>query len=475
MKILRSIYYWFFLAVIVVSCDSMLKVQPQNKLKPSTVSDYNELLNYGYPSGTGYSDQVPLDFYVLMMTDDVDLRYFEPDRNPYPYIPYTFSKTHDDPSMLGGRDKAWKNLYKSIYYANVVLQNIDEAEGELQKKLYLKGEAMVLRAFAYFKLINIYAQPYNAETASEDLGVPLKLDPTVKAESYTRASVQAIYDQIDKDLTKGIQLMEENDIRLTTKYKFTPISAHLLASRIALFKKDYETTIAQATKVIEANPRVFDLSGYDLQFARTSWGYGQGTNYLSAENDNVLFVFGTNPYYRYFYFPGGLALSNELVNLFELGDLRLYYFTRGQPGGGLVYYKYRPYPFYIGLPVRGFRVEEAYLNRAEAYAETGELEKALADLNYIRNHKFDVDYYEPYSTSQFSSQEEVIQTVREERRRELCFEFHRWYDLRRYGMPKIVHVFQGETYILNENDLRYVLQIPERELDYNPEMQKNPR
>ena len=65
--------------------------------------------------------------------------------------------------------------------------------------------------------------------------------------------------------------------------------------------------------------------------------------------------------------------------------------------------------------------------------------------------------------------------MREERRRELFGEFHRWYDLRRYGMPQIEHHYLDEIYILPAGDLRYTLQIPQVELDYNPDMKKNPR
>lgn len=463
----------------LVSCDAALEEEPQNKLKPQTVQDYDELLNYGYPTTRDYGTRVPLDYYIAFMTDDMDIRYFDLERNEYAIHPFSFEDTHEYSSMLKGYDVAWKNFYKAIYYANVVIENIDGADGGLSEKRYLKGEAMALRAFAYFKLINLYAQPYNEATASTDLGVPLKLDPTVQAESYTRNSVQEIYDQINSDLTKGIALMEENDQRIQSKYKLRPISANLLASRVALYKKEYQTTIDYATKVIDQNSRLFDLSGNTIEFAKTSWGYGQGVHYLNENNANVLFLYGSNEFYTYVFYPGSLALSDDFINIFEPGDLRLYYFSYNK-ALGRVYFKFRPFPNRLGEPIRGFRVEEAFLNRAEAFAELGQLDKALADINYIRKTKFDAsfktdgDYYK-YTLSEYPTQDDVIAAVREERRRELFGEFHRWYDLRRYGMPEIVHKHNGETYVLPADDPRYVLQIPQIELDYNPLMKKNPR
>lgn len=156
----------------------------------------------------------------------------------------------------------------------------------------------------------------------------------------------------------------------------------------------------------------------------------------------------------------------------------MYYFSYPQ-GTGRKYYKYRPFPNRLSEPIRGFRVEEAFLNRAEAYAELDQAQKALDDINRIRKSKFDggfgsADYYK-YTLANFPTKEKVITAVRNERRREMCFEFHRWYDLRRYGMPEIVHTYGDTTFVLQLNDLRYTLQIPQRELDYNPQMEKNPR
>ena len=69
----------------------------------------------------------------------------------------------------------------------------------------------------------------------------------------------------------------------------------------------------------------------------------------------------------------------------------------------------------------------------------------------------------------------MVNGVLLERRKELCYEGHRWFDLKRNGAPEIVHYFNGEKYVLEQNDLRYVLQIPDNELINNPEIEKNPR
>ena len=62
----------------------------------------------------------------------------------------------------------------------------------------------------------------------------------------------------------------------------------------------------------------------------------------------------------------------------------------------------------------------------------------------------------------------------EERRKELCYEGQRWFDLRRYGMPSIQHKWEGKIYTLTKNDPSYVLPIPPNVLQRNLLLEQNP-
>ena len=62
----------------------------------------------------------------------------------------------------------------------------------------------------------------------------------------------------------------------------------------------------------------------------------------------------------------------------------------------------------------------------------------------------------------------------EERRKELCYEGQRWFDLRRYGMPSIQHKWEGKVYTLTKNDPSYVLPIPTEVLQRNLLLEQNP-
>ena len=74
----------------------------------------------------------------------------------------------------------------------------------------------------------------------------------------------------------------------------------------------------------------------------------------------------------------------------------------------------------------------------------------------------------------------LVRSVRDERRRELCFEDHRWFDLRRQGMPAIAHEWKGDNsdatvtrYTLKQNDPMYTLQIPKEVMLKNSLLEQN--
>ena len=64
----------------------------------------------------------------------------------------------------------------------------------------IKGESHFLRGAYYFTLANLYGKPYSPATASSDLAVPLKLTEYIEDKTYSRASVEAVYEQVLKDL-----------------------------------------------------------------------------------------------------------------------------------------------------------------------------------------------------------------------------------------------------------------------------------
>jgi len=483
------------------SCENYLEEVPQNKLNPTTVTDYRELLNYGYVTTQRIMP------YLEALGDDVDLILEERARdfvNADSYMSaYLFEDTHET-SM--GQDIAFSNLYQSIYYANLIITRIDDAESvvlgdDMQDyKDNLKGEAYALRAFSYFYLVNLYGEHFDPTTASSALGVPINFSTGAEDQGYPRASVEEVYSLMLSDLENAVSLMEANIVEKTSKIQFNAESAGALLSRVALYMQKWDKTIEAASNVLEVNNTVNDIAGLTDTFNQDNdreWSLLRvGPDYLDDENSNVFFVNGVTeniPLVSFYPTYSTFSVNRELADLYEEGDVRRYYFlgtlervVEGIDFQKLVLLKSRSTISFFGWyqPTtfdgysRVLRVEEVLLNRAEAYAKKGDLQLAINDLNAIRVKKIDPVYYTDLDVADFT-QASLIDFVLEERRRELCFEGHRFFDLKRTTRPGMTRVgYEGDVIkeaTILQDDPRYILQIPENELEANSTLIRAPR
>ena len=442
----------------MTSCNNFLEEKSNDKIIPKTVDNYEELL-YGEAYFRG--DQNFGD-YLDIMTDDVKCytkghgSSLASDAREDAYGYYTWQI---DPEMAtsGSRnnDDSWKDLYHSILMCNICIEDLSAMEGTQDEKDFLHAEALFIRAFDYFYLVNLYGEPYDKATASSALGVPINNLTGMEDVNLPRATVEANYNMIMDDLKNSIEFFKKTTIVLDN-FKANLESAYLLSSRVALYMKNYEDVVKYADLVIAKKPSLYDFKTRDSKL-----------QFINDFNPEILFTFGN---YRLPYFDNGyftissFPISEELKALYANNDLRNeVFFSSDMPDKNGKVDDTKIYGF-------AMRTSEAYLNRAEAYAELDVLDKALADINRLRSYRFSDDNY----IVSASVKEDVLTIVKDERRRELCFEKQRWFDLRRWGMPRIEHVYKAgtsnitdELYVLNEGDAAYTLPIPHYETERN--------
>ncbi len=487
----------------LLGCGKYLDEMPQNQLKPATVDDYSQLLNKAYIT----KQVMP---YLDILSDDVALIASDhvmngPDYGDVLVSAYMWEDAHE--STMTNGDIAFEAFYESIFYCNLVIENIDDALGTVNDetlvritKTNIKGEALVLRAYSYFHLVNLYAKAYDPNTADEDPGIPLNLDANAAAKDYTRNSVAEVYEQIKDDLLEGIKLLEENELNKTI-FQFDAFKAKAFLSRVYLYMHDYDKAIECGEYVLSKNSNIYNLqkAGETLNESNntgTIW-VNEGalnatyTNYLSKDHPNVLFVNGIHellPSLAFWPFATTFSVNRELAGLYEINDVRrfafFYTYQRDTYSGFREKFSYAKTkhtlsdyysPGAAAGQTRVLRVEEILLILAESYARKGDISTAIKYLNQLREPKFRTGTYIPLGASNFNSST-IIDFIMLERRRELCFEGHRWFDLRRTTRPAMSRVgYDGQVATLKENDPKYVLQIPQKELLVNPKIEVNPR
>jgi hypothetical protein len=494
------------LAFVFGSCEDFLEEKSQSEIRPSTVRDMEKILEgeayFVAKEGTIFNQGTDIfsdDIQCNMVTEAAAVT--QKNKNRYHFI---WDKTMFDESGGGLNISFWQVPYERIKGCNVVLEYIDDMEGNVMKKEHLKGEAYTLRGFYYLMLVNFFGMPYNYENPRQQPGVPLKLVSGVTDEKFARNNVAECYDQIVQDLEQGVELMannrEEKSLKLT---RMNYLTGYALLSRVYLYMENWDKALAYADSVLSVKSDLVDLGSIT-----------DGGVYHSKTPDEILWA-GMNENTGSTGVKYPYTVSTDLSTLYSqdvdggIIDMRGNYnevdgymqatispvfLKRGRQW---VNSAYEYWVAFIskgdgavagvsgGVCNGGIRTAEIYLNRAEVYCrryiESGDradAERALEDLNILREHRFKEGYVNK-QLEDFGNGEALLAFCLRERRRELCAEGnHRWFDLRRLGMPKINHVFLDNSnghetiYTLEEKDSRYVLPIPEEVIRRNPNLNK---
>lgn len=426
------------------SCKKYLDVKPDNSLViPQSLNDcrlmlddYN-IMNASYPS----EGELAADNYYY---NDVDYNAISDldTKNNYIWAPEARHSSQ------------WSGPYKIIYNANLVLQVLDKLPNSGDEYKSLKGTALFFRAFAYYHLAQLFTKPYDAATASSDLGLPLRLNPEVD-EKVQRASVQQTYAQILNDLSTAVDLLPK-----VTSIQSRPnkAAAYGALARTYLAIQDYTNAEKMANSALNLYPTLMDYKAITR---------------ITLFNPEVIFQAITLA--SAYFGPTVVKVDNDLYNSYQLNDKRKNLFFRAFGNG------YAFIGSYNGVPnsalFTGIATDELYLIRAECNARAGNTAIAMTDLNTLLRNRYDDTFVDLTA----ANADDALIKILTERRKELVFRNHRWTDLRRLNKDSrfMVTLMRSKNNIsytpLAPNDLRYVFLIPYTEEINLSGITQNPR
>ncbi len=509
-KRIRNIIRIYLSAMILWGCSDFLSEYSQDMIIPKTVNDLNELLigevympsykqSYGMNNGSCC--------FFNMLDDDIntvgtsitgnvgDPNYNYSVNGMYGYFTWQQDVRFSYQSKSSSDDSStWNDLYHRINVINIILDEIEELPHEIpsdyEQYQRVKGESYFLRGQFYFILANLYGDAYAPSTCATKLCVPLKLTNYVEYDKYAdqqfeRASVKAVYEQIISDLKEATRLLTESPQQSKFRlHRATWEAASLLLSRVYLYMQDWENAEKEAEKVMKSD--IFSLATITSSAENV---------FLTRDNPEIIFSQGSNPIggdVRNWSVTARISdhcVARDLYDMYSDKDKRKDSFfeivTETDSIGLCKYQKGDINPISDALMLR---MSEAYLNYAEACAMQPEkASQANSALNSLRSLR--IEEYAP----QTYSGKELVTEIRDERRKELCFEGKRWFDLRRYAVCEqypysrdIIHAFNiyndnlsfasTEYYKLPAGDPAYTFSLPRRVLDSDKiPMPNNPR
>jgi hypothetical protein len=426
------------LSLSISGCKKYLEIEPVGKVIPTTIEDFRALMTSAYSTFPKHKAL------LAIRTDELMLDEFGQD---FPTIKdiYTWKDANQDGLTA---PFPYIAFYNSIFYSNQVIAEVEAKAGVSAETAQLKAEAYLLRAYAHFELLNLYAKPYNKATASTDKGVPIATTIDIE-QQFPQANVEAVYNQIFSDLATGQQLLNVDKWESGKNYRFGKRAALALSARIYEFRAEWDKALTASQAVLALNSELEDLN---------TTGSMLPNNYLSKENimalEDVMDSRTSNASY----------ISTHLLGIYnQTNDLRFAkYFSKSGS-------RYRSVKGNSNTLKITFRNGEMYLIAAEAALQTNNKDLALQRLLALKAKRLTPAYFQTEQTRVSGlSAADLMTEIIAERERELALEGHRWYDLRRYGQPEITHTVDGTNYVLQKNDPRYTLRFPTGAITNNP-------
>ena len=433
LSVLFTIHCSLFVSMMFTSCDNFLDITPTGKVIASTGEEYRAMLTYEYKyfpkdrhMTTVRTDE--LKFSGSTASSDLDAYldlWLWKDENPSPTTSY-FS---------------WRSYYHAIYIANYIIEHQEEITDASAKTInQLVGEAYMMRAYCHFLLVNLYAEPYTHCTPATTRGVPMMLEADVNAIPGS-SSVETIYQQVLSDIAEAEQRLNVTKWDEGENYRFNTISAQALRARTYLYMGRWQEALTAAKAVIAAHGDLEDLNVSSALLP---------DSYQSAENIVALEQFSSN-----------LSTvinqpSNDFISLYRTGDQRK-----------SKYFKRATSTTWTLLKSDGY----CSFRSAEAAAQLNDLTRAIDLLKPLLQKRLNATaYQEALDLMAPMNQSQLLQEIYDERARELAFEGHRWYDLRRTTQPALTRTYGGQTYTLTPE--KYTMRFPTEAVESNPEIER---
>lgn len=425
------------LMYLLNSCNKLLAEPVSSDLQsPTTLADLAPLLN---GDAMNYTPGLP-----DLMADNLYLQYsFWYDRKPVQKNAYIWKADLYEGDTSSGD---YELCYSQVMNANIVLEKLATMPAASDPLTWnkLKGMACFYRSWAFYHLVQLYAPMYNAATADTDQGIPLR-QTSSKNEIPKSATVQQTYDQIISDLLVATQLLPPLDINNNSEPSKT--AAYALLARVCLSMGNYALAKQYADSCLLQYNKLLDYNTITTtNLPRTNPEIIFRTHV--TDSMDALKMLSTS----------GCRADTILYSAYHQNDQRKRLFfaldSSGYPEPKKSYDG--SYFFFSGLAT-----DEVWLIRAESRARTGDTTGALNDLDTVLQKRY---AYGTFVSVRAGSNQQVIDTIVAERRKELPYRSVRWSDLRRLNALganiNLKRNLNGAIYTLPANDKRYVLPFP---------------
>ncbi|MBK1440846.1 RagB/SusD family nutrient uptake outer membrane protein [Parapedobacter sp. ISTM3] len=366
--------------------------------------------------------------------------------------------------------------YVVIGNVNMILANIDGAEGPEADKAAIKGQSLVYRAWSYFQMVQLYGKRYVAGGDNSGLGVPLVLEPTTAI--TPRATVEAVYAQINTDLDEAMGLLQ--GYSRANKSHFDLNVAKGIKARVALAQQNWPIAAQMAREAREGYTLMSHtdyLSGFN-NYNNQEWMWA---SHIQSDQTNYFYSFfaymsnnynstaiRTNPRLIFSVLYDQIADTDIRKQLWDPTGENVEEFPTPPNGSRYPYYSRK---FSVADPgmsigdVPYMRGAEMILVEAEALARNGQDADAAEVLFELASNR------DPEYTLSINRGQALVDEIMFQRRAELWGEGFRFYDLKRTNSPLDRNggnhngSYTNGVFDVPAGDIRWEFLIPQDEIN----------
>lgn len=472
---------FFLLLVLFTACAKQIEIKPEYQLDGSSplasIAEADNALTGAYDAfqaGDYYSSGGigPFSIAPDIMSDDL-IETNESLGNEQSTSEWTYIPTD------GTVRTPWLSAYAIISGVNIILRDIDNIASQDPKAARrIKGQALAIRAHVHFDLLRLYGESLEGNSTAKGIPYITTFDVTAKP---GRSNVKESYDKILADLSEAAtQLSGELDKPINTatnKSRVDWLVVKAMQARVNLYAGLWQAAADAATAVISRTSLStideFPFIWNDESVAEVLWAVSFESVQDGAVYDNVYFARGNRGAYR----PAqGLTALYDQANdvrygsyMAQVGDLNgtphaprlivVKHIGKGTKTDGVVDWK-------------AYRVGELYLIRAEANFRLTKQSDALDDLDELRRNRIDG------FTQGSETGNAILTAILTERRKELAFEGHRFFDFKRLNKSPINRCASNTNSpsticSLLSNSRSWAWPIPFNETNVNPNLRQN--
>lgn len=371
----------------------------------------------------------------------------------------------------------WTSGYNIIYQANSIYEGCNNSTKLTDSvKQQIMGEALFLRAFWHFTLVNLYGP------------VPISVTTDYQSNNTkTREPESEVYKQVIADLQEALPLLRDNyvfgvDLQATDeRTRVTRLAANALLARVYLYSKDYKNAIAAATSVINRKD-LYDTVNVSNVFLKNN---KEAILQLAKPTPNPSNInTWEGRYYNLVNRPSATlldctSLSSSLLAAFESGDKRRKSWVGLAVDNNVTpskqYYYANKYKVRTSASTTEYsnviRIAEMYLIRAEASLMDGNTAIAISDVDVIRKRSALPSITQTLTELTNTT---ILNAILKERRTEFFTEWgHRWFDMKRTNIIDAVMEVAATDKKITWRSTASLWPIPQVEIQNNPRLLQN--